>query len=1534
MSIVASGVINQSEDMHRHIMGGEVVGDEMTVREDHKKHVEQLDDFWLHLRQFHVTNHRVQGQDVSILDAIAAAKRAAKAEKSLGGTGTRGSDPRKKRRGSRTLSMDQISFLGKTDRVPVFPPRHKYKLAWDLWLAVLIFQSVCLIPYKIGFDINYEPFFGSIDGTIDLIVDIFFFLDIAVTFNTGYFLNSVYVTNRKMISMKYLKGWFTIDFLSTVPIDIIASAIVGKSGDAKQLRSLKMIRGLRLLRLLKLARLLKLKKLSVILEDSGFFNPAMLKLVSLLFKIVFIAHLLACMWYYTNQSGDAAEFHSDRGWAVRFQLHEAPVWEKYTTSIYWTVATMMAVGYGDIYATNNSERLYSIIAQIIGAFMFGLIIGTVGSVMESADARSSIAKRELEDVVEYCRSRKIPRSLSKLCKAHFEYALSVRSMFDEKGILGRLPVVLRQRVVNHSKKEMIERIPFLRDHNSGFVNLLLTEMKPYLATVGTILWPEGVQPRELYIIRKGLVEFKKKLGEDAIRMLGDTNTVFAVFSDSNYVGGSELPEAIMYESYVARVSDLFMISNEDLHDLFGMFTQAEDKFIKDETIKNAMFFKTLQTLKKSIAKAMAKKKQEKNQTAPVVAPEDRRNALGSESMLHKANQILITDVGDLPIVHNLQIKSRAMLLGEWPTNVKSSKKEKYRVIKTNIPLDEWQVENRLANLQRRSSIMRMHSISGDESSEPIAKQNLYTPQITVEEDEDTLWERKIIFPQRIEKMQWDLIMALCIFYSVVMIPYRICFEVTPSVGEVVLDYFIDTGFVIDMALTFRTAYYDVQEKAFNSISRDIRNNYFKTWFAIDFLSTAPIDTIISEILTKGNQETDVKSQVRMVKLIRGLRLIRLLKLARLLKLGKFMKNVEDYISISPAALKMFKLLFNITFIAHIFACVWFYVSTIPEEGMLAPENNWWINIGIDDTSNKGDADENQVATNLGIKYTAAIYWAFTTMTTVGYGDVTPQTLPEKWMAIIAMILGATIFGFVVGSVSSMVGKMDVGAARLREQMAMIKDYMREQDLPRAMKLDIENFFEFYFQRKSVFDEQKILHDLPPFLRKKVVLFVNEDIVEKLPMFRDEIMTNELACIIITAMQPSFQSAGGIIYQEGDAGSELYFIIDGRIRLTVSGEEASEKGQQITEGGSFGGLEFIMGSERSTRAVAEVYSNFMYLSHTAIDHIIERVPDLSKQIQYILSKYVTLSISTEIRDKLDKSNVLRLSAKMNSKLIGLFGSKQKLVSLKKLEESIEQSEREKIFVYPDPKKSQKNRLQPLELDTTLPPNNSLASPSLSSPTSKTTSQRLGIMRSKKGKSSPHMTSPLRIENSKFNIKAGGNLSSSFNGRKRKNPIVGSPVSKQIVEALERKIREEETGAILDQNPDSANSASENAADEKDDYFGRSRNNSIDNTEENVEVKRHSAYVVPQTDNENPIEDEKSADDIEESAADDKKSVANDEKPKRPVPPSRRARLGRRHASPYENKFLLRSKYNNLAMQDVDASGLIVEYANDVGIEHSF
>ena len=80
-------------------------------------------------------------------------------------------------------------------------------------------------------------------------------------------------------------------------------------------------------------------------------------------------------------------------------------------------------------------------------------------------------------------------------------------------------------------------------------------------------------------------------------------------------------------------------------------------------------------------------------------------------------------------------------------------------------------------------------------------------------------------------------------------------------------------------------------------------------------------------------------------------MIRLWKLARLLKLGKFMKNVEDYVTISPAAgtIRMIKLLLQVTLIAHMFACIWFQMSAVDTfsfDGRTEDQSKWWTAVGI------------------------------------------------------------------------------------------------------------------------------------------------------------------------------------------------------------------------------------------------------------------------------------------------------------------------------------------------------------------------------------------------------------------------------------------------------------------------------------------------------------------------------------------------------------------------------------------------------------
>ena len=64
-------------------------------------------------------------------------------------------------------------------------------------------------------------------------------------------------------------------------------------------------------------------------------------------------------------------------------------------------------------------------------------------------------------------------------------------------------------------------------------------------------------------------------------------------------------------------------------------------------------------------------------------------------------------------------------------------------------------------------------------------------------------------------------------------------------------------------------------------------------------------------------------------------------------------------------------------------------------------------------------------------YVASVYWSITTMTTVGYGDITPASTHERLYACLAMLLGATLFGYVIGNVAAM--SMSADPAKLRRQ---------------------------------------------------------------------------------------------------------------------------------------------------------------------------------------------------------------------------------------------------------------------------------------------------------------------------------------------------------------------------------------------------------------------------------------------------------------------------------------------------------------------
>ena len=122
--------------------------------------------------------------------------------------------------------------------------------------------------------------------------DICFFIDIPLTFRTSAIdKNGETTFKAKEIAKIYLRGYFTIDFLSVIPLDLIGAIFL--RGNTTQRLSFH----IKVLPLLKLTRLFRINRIILMLmvhKDT----KIKLKFFKLLFYIFFYGHLLGCYWFY------------------------------------------------------------------------------------------------------------------------------------------------------------------------------------------------------------------------------------------------------------------------------------------------------------------------------------------------------------------------------------------------------------------------------------------------------------------------------------------------------------------------------------------------------------------------------------------------------------------------------------------------------------------------------------------------------------------------------------------------------------------------------------------------------------------------------------------------------------------------------------------------------------------------------------------------------------------------------------------------------------------------------------------------------------------------------------------------------------------------------------------------------------------------------------------------------------------------------------------------------------------------------------
>ena len=131
------------------------------------------------------------------------------------------------------------------------------------------------------------------------------------------------------------------------------------------------------------------------------------------------------------------------------------------------------------------------------------------------------------------------------------------------------------------------------------------------------------------------------------------------------------------------------------------------------------------------------------------------------------------------------------------------------------------------------------------------------------------------------------------------------------------------------------------------------------------------------------------------------------------------------------------------------------------------------------------------------RYITSFYWAMTTVTTVGYGDISASTFGEKFFAVIGMLSGGFVFGLIVASLSDIVRKSNPGDTARSQKLGTIHAFLHERQVPAGLTRRVRAFFStHYHQKGTVADEfNHIFRDLPENLREELALtlqYVSDD----------------------------------------------------------------------------------------------------------------------------------------------------------------------------------------------------------------------------------------------------------------------------------------------------------------------------------------------------------------------------------------------------------------------------------------------------------